>query len=281
MNRNSSNLERAIINKIKFSKLLSKPTKNFLTDKTRDCFDDYYCLKSDYNAGKYTNFYDLNFSKSSPIISNYMYDTLECVVGGCLAYKDKVNYSKIKYVCDSYNYKLSYFNSPRIDTYKKASLLLTSIIDNNVIDDEDRNIEFAFNVASRMCAQPFQYTGINNMIPKKLERYESIFHFYELDLQHREYFKKCVKVWEKEWIEKQREGINLQDTIEYACKFEEILKFFHEYCCLKETSGYHKIRNDAHTYDTLFKDNDNMDDIESNLEQIPQKKKSFFSKFKK
>ena len=68
-----------------------------------------------------------------------MYDALECVVGGFLAYKDKVNYSKIKYVCDSYNYKLSYFNSPRIDTYKKASLLLTSIIDN--MDDIESNLE--------------------------------------------------------------------------------------------------------------------------------------------
>ena len=277
---NLSDFENTVVNKIRYSKVLNTKQKRSLIKKAYSLFEDYYFLKRDYRAGICSNRNRdyLSFNDSATVISEYILDTIESPLSGFHDYREKINFSKITGICVSYDWMLSCFKNPRIDTYKKASILLTTIIENNVIEEnEDKNIEFAFSVASRMCSQPFQYTGINNMIPKKLDKYDSFAHFYELDLGQRDYFKKCVKAWKKEWREKQLNGFSSQDTIEYACKFEEILKYLHEYCCLTKTEGYKNVLHGVSRYDEMFKD----EEKKENPEPVLQKKKTFFDRFKK
>ncbi len=164
----------------------------------------------------------------------------------------KLSWKKICDIASSYR-KIISKQEKKLDTSYKASVLMASIIQNNIVEDEDKKIRLALDSALYyMCSYSVEY---NSLIPKVQKKI-----LYDYNIPDIENILKYIKTLLNEGNIIYEKGycITHEISTELVAKFEPLLRYIHKYLILQDENEkvIHNIYEAANKYDKMFKEDE-------------------------
>ncbi len=162
----------------------------------------------------------------------------------------KLSWEKICNVASSYRKVIS-IQEKKLDTSYKSSVLMASIIQNNVIEDEDKRIRLALDSALfYMCNYSVEYNSLIPTVQKKI--------LYDHNIPDIENILKYIKILlnESNIIYENGHCFRSKVSIELVAKFEPLLIYIYKYLILQENNKHVicNIYKGANEYDEMFSD---------------------------
>ncbi len=187
-----------------------------------------------------------------------IYNSTVCWGASLYKYSDKLSWKKISDIASNYRDIITPIRE-KLNTSSKASVLMASILQSNIIDDEDEKIRLALDSALYyMCNHAVEYNGTIPIVQKRIR--------YDYNIPDIEKILKYIKVFRQNKIDSFREkggGSIYEIPKALASEFEPLLMYLHKYLMLKDENRkvIYNICKGVEEYDEIFKDKENKEEV--------------------
>ncbi len=205
---------------------------------------------------------DANSPRLEHTLGAIIYNSTVCWGASLYKYSDKLSWKKISDIASNYRDIITPIRE-KLNTSSKASVLMASILQSNIIDDEDEKIRLALDSALYyMCNHAVEYNGTIPIVQKRIR--------YDYNIPDIEKILKYIKVFRQNKIDSFREkggGSIYEIPKALASEFEPLLRYIHKCLILQEENEkvIYNIYKGANEYDEMFSEEENEEINESEI----------------